>query len=643
MDPTLEFLNAFDVSAVNETQSDELEEATFTISSRIAELLNAARRTDDQAQSTSNVILCVDEHSAEEAILEPTASAPTIRAGRKAGKKVAHQARELPPAPDFHGVFKHQKGIHSAQSNIPQALRLNSELSPFTLFTLFFSDDVLMDLAKNTNAYALSNGADAGERAHEWVETTADELRVFLGSIVYMGVFKHNDISEYWSTSPEYPRHNITDFMTLSRFKQLKRFLHISHPDAPAEHFFSKVEPLSTKLAEDFNKYYIPATNVSVDEMIVRFSGRSTHTVRIKGKPTPEGYKMLALCQAGYTYSFLYTSRIIPTPGVQKIGQLTPTSSAVVHLAKTLPYQTRSFNIYMDNYFSNILLFKHLRKLNIGTCGTARINSAYFPPVLKVDKIEKLQWNTLTGTVVDDQVLSAVWMDNAPVTMLSTIHSINKEDDFVECNRRCPRTTSTNASIVRAVFNGQPRAQLKIPKLIDDYNHNMNGVDLSDQLRSYYNTQLTVFRTWMPLFFWILDTTVVNAYRIHMLQKGSLSHKEFRIQLAWSLIREGARNQQNTSQSKWTRAHGASQQSHTKKVYITDSHSDLPVIRFAPGNHIPMYLDKRTNCFFCRFNATVLKDDSYNRKTQSSIACKICNVALCIGKDRNCFEEYHTK
>lgn len=640
MDPALEFLNAFDVSADDEPKSDELQEVTFTIKSRITELLKAARRAEDGAEEDipeddvqlSLVIANTTSDDDEQNGVEAPASVPAASVGGKS-------SRELPSVPNFETVFKHLKTTHSAQSNIPMALRLNCELSPLTLFSLFFSDTVLADLAKNTNAYAMSNGAGATENARQWTKTTEDELRIFLGIIVYMGVFKQSSITDYWTTNPEYPQHNIVDFMSLKRFQQLKRFLHVSHPDTPVQHFFSKVEPLSTKLAADFAKYYIPASDVSVDEMIVRFSGRSAHTVRIKDKPTPEGYKILALCQAGYTYSFLYTSRINSIIGVQKLDQLTPTASAVVQLAKTLPYQTRSFNLYMDNYFSNIPLFKHLRALNIGACGTVRINSAHFPCVLKVEKSEKLQWNFLTGDVVDDQVLAAIWMDNAPVTMLSTIHSINNEEDFIERNRRCPRTTSTNAANVRAVFNGQPRALLKIPKLIDDYNHNMNGVDLSDQYRSYYNTQLTVVRTWMPLFFWILDTTVVNAYRIYSLQNGRLPHKEFRIRLAWDLIREGARNHQSTGQNKRTRTHGATNLPLTKKVYISSNLSELPPTRFAPGCHIPVVLDKKRNCFFCRFNATVLKDDKFNRKTQTIIKCKLCDVALCIGKDRNCFEQ----
>ena len=48
--------------------------------------------------------------------------------------------------------------------------------------------------------------------------------------------------------------------------------------------------------------------------------------------------------------------------------------------------------------------------------------------------------------------------------------------------------------------------------MVDDYNHFMNGVDIADQLRAKFNTQQRTARTWMPLFYQLLDTTIVNAY-----------------------------------------------------------------------------------------------------------------------------------
>ena len=118
----------------------------------------------------------------------------------------------------------------------------------------------------------------------------------------------------------------------------------------------------------------------------------------MKGKPTLEGYKILALCQTGYTYAFLYISHIKSITGIEKVQGLPLTSSSIVDLAKTLPCSTRAFNIYMDDYFSNVRLFKFLRELNIGACGTVHINSADFPEPLTVSKewgvgLEQAVWS----------------------------------------------------------------------------------------------------------------------------------------------------------------------------------------------------------------------------------------------------------
>ncbi|KAK3842660.1 MAG: kinase-like domain-containing protein [Linnemannia gamsii] len=41
---------------------------------------------------------------------------------------------------------------------------------------------------------------------------------------------------------------------------------------------------------------YIPSTDISVDEITIRFSGRSGHAAKMKCKPTPKGYTIYALC-----------------------------------------------------------------------------------------------------------------------------------------------------------------------------------------------------------------------------------------------------------------------------------------------------------------------------------------------------------
>lgn len=66
--------------------------------------------------------------------------------------------------------------------------------------------------------------------------------------------------------------------------------------------------------------------------------------------------------------------------------------------------------------------------------------------------------------------------DNNIVLGLSTIHTVDKAEDFREKASRRPAKTSTNGRIVRKVFGSDYIKDLHIPRFIDDYNHYMGGV-----------------------------------------------------------------------------------------------------------------------------------------------------------------------
>jgi len=48
--------------------------------------------------------------------------------------------------------------------------------------------------------------------------------------------------------------------------------------------------------------------------------------------------------------------------------------------------------------------------------------------------------------------------------------------------------------------------------MVDDYNYFMNGVNIADQLRARFTTKQQTSRTWMLLFYYLLDTAICNAY-----------------------------------------------------------------------------------------------------------------------------------
>ena len=101
-------------------------------------------------------------------------------------------------------------------------------------------------------------------------------------------------------------------YIAYSQFEQIKRYFHVSLPSPEpllAKDWYIKLSLLFEILCQRFKDYYIPAQNVSVDEMMVQFTGRSKDTIKTPKKPISEGYKLWALCSAGYTWDFLWHSK----------------------------------------------------------------------------------------------------------------------------------------------------------------------------------------------------------------------------------------------------------------------------------------------------------------------------------------------
>jgi hypothetical protein len=70
----------------------------------------------------------------------------------------------------------------------------------------------------------------------------------------------------------------------------------------------------------------------------------------------------------------------------------------------------------------------------------------------------------------------------------------------------------------------------ELPACINDYNHNMSGVNITNQLCSCNQTH-GVSTDLAPLFFWALDTAPFNSYIIYKdcPQVTNIKNNDFRI------------------------------------------------------------------------------------------------------------------
>ena len=145
----------------------------------------------------------------------------------------------------------------------------------------------------------------------------------------------------------------------------------------------------------------------------------------------------------------------------------------------------------MDNYFTLVPLFESLRRLEYSVVSTTRPYDPFPRELSKLKKENiKLEWNTLFAQVVDN-TLCLAWQDNNIVLALSIIHTIHTANDFITRQRKRLAKTSISARIIRLVFGDNLIKKLEIPIFIDDYNYNIGGVDIANQLRESFEIYKT--------------------------------------------------------------------------------------------------------------------------------------------------------
>lgn len=558
---------------------------------------------------------------------------------------------------------------------------LNIDDSELAFFSLFFTDKLVGDMVEYTNKYAdaqiTSNKMkNPSKDGRDWSPVSHHELLRFFAILIYRGLFPSPRIQDYWSKDPRMPQH--ADFgMSLFRFQQIKRYFkacdsvkEANAREAGKSVYYDKVRPLLDGFVETSQKYYMPSRDVSIDEMIVRFGGRSTHTVKIRSKPVPVGYKILALCDGGYVYAVLpeargKSNRELDVPhrwvikdrdmeekGV-KIPRLTTIARKVRFLIEQLPDSSiYKFHLYMDNYFNSVPLFEYLRLHGIGACGTARVHKngplRLLYPLKMNTKLERDTFRIFHN----GKVAAHFWVDSNAVVALSTIHSASTTNGLVTKLRKRPRdTNSKGAKSLDKIWGRDRRGnpvyvkELPMPRAIDDYNQHMGGVDIADQLRQYYTVQMRSLRNWYPLFLWLLDSSIINAYILRCLHttiKNKDSHRLFRMNLYDQLLDKAKRFKEEelqaaeampTTRSLTKRAARKLERPTKRAEYITPNCRKVPLsnMRFV-GQHLPERAANRQHCYWCRIQATK------TRAGQTNTMCSQCKIFLCTFP---CFKDYH--
>ena len=293
--------------------------------------------------------------------------------------------------------------------------------------------------------------------------------------MILMEIVNLPSIKDYWRNDEAFNYQPLANRISCKRFLQIHRFLHFVDNDSllsygePEYSKIQKVKPILTQLSANCKEQFIPGRDLSVDEAMVKFKGRSSIKQYMPKKPIKRGFKiwMLADSDSGYVTNFkVYEGK---TQGTVEKGL-----GANVVLTLTEHVQQRYHHVFFNNFFTGIDLLLNLLRRGLYSCGTMRSDRKGFPPSLKpiVKKgfpnrgEYKHAWNGNLSVVV--------WQDTKAITCAST----NAPPDEV-------------SQVTQKQKDGS-RVTIQCPGSVVTYNKKMGGVDHNDQLRGYYEIPIKI-------------------------------------------------------------------------------------------------------------------------------------------------------
>lgn len=351
------------------------------------------------------------------------------------------------------------------KDKIEALVKEHGALTPLQLFEKFLSNDMLEYIKEETLRYSQRVKNDTS------FTLDIDELKCFIGILLFSGYHQVPSERMYWSTDADLGVPIVQAGMSRTRYAKIKSMLHFADNDKldKVDRAY-KLRPLIEKMNEKFQQFGIFTSYLSVDEMIVKYYGHHGLKQFIRGKPIRFGYKLWALCASnGYCYKFVfYTGK-----ETSKQPGLTLGSRVVTELLSCVP-TPYEHAVFFDNFFTNRDLLVHLKNIGFRATGTVRDNRTDKCPMKSAKELAKesrgsfdYRYDTMS------EVLMVRWNDNKCVIVATNYDKIE------------PLAKAT-----RWKREAKQRVEVPQPKLIQNYNKYMGGVDHHDWLVGKYGIQI---------------------------------------------------------------------------------------------------------------------------------------------------------
>jgi len=373
-------------------------------------------------------------------------------------------------------------------------LNIFNKMNEYEVFENFFDNNIIRIITEESNSYLqsyLSNKSKNGEiiRKEEKIyidKITNENIRKYIGLIYLMGIIELPHERMYWSNDTLYHNNLFPTVMSGNLFRFLNKFLHFPKNDFKNENNrfdkLYKIQPFIDVLREKWRKNKPLLDIVTIDETMIKWTGRLSIKQYIPLKPVKYGIKVFSIADAltGYVIDW----------EVYK-GKDSDTNSIIKSLINN--NNIRECHVFSDSFFMNVEFIEFMKLNGNYVTGTVKKNKYGFPKVdaLVVKKKDKPIF------FEKNEIIYSTFYDKRVVRIASTFYS---------------------SSIMKKIkYNKKTKRQEEIyqPLMVSEYNKFARGVDRNNQLVSYYCIEKKSKKWYKKIFYYALELTLINSFIVY--------------------------------------------------------------------------------------------------------------------------------
>ena len=231
-----------------------------------------------------------------------------------------------------------------------------------------------------------------------WYKTNSQEMKKFIGLIFLQGLVKKPCWRQFWLKDSLTFTPSFATLMDRDWYELLMKFSHFSENtseplrNSPQLNRLFKTCPLVEHFSTMFSRAFTPYQDICIDESLLLYMGRIFFKQYIPLKQARFGIKLFCLTDKhGYLHSFrMYSRKDNPVANLN--AEVPPDCTGMSFNSKTTLvllklFLNKGYHLYVDNWYSSVLLLEYLRTQNTTITSTTKANRV--PKQLKNTRVPK--------------------------------------------------------------------------------------------------------------------------------------------------------------------------------------------------------------------------------------------------------------